>query len=118
MSAEDLRRIGERVTNAERLFNPRCGLTPADDTLPARMFKEPIADGPAAGHVVNLEPMLVEYYAARSGPRDGLAEHREAGRAGRTGHGWKLSGVGVTAVHVPYAGPRSENCPAERYIAP
>jgi len=62
---EELRLAGERLINAERLFNLREGLTSADDTLPLRMLRDPIPDGPAAGHVVNLAPMLREYYSVR-----------------------------------------------------
>ena len=37
----------------------------ADDTLPRRLLEEPVAAGPSAGHVVDLEPMLDEYYRIR-----------------------------------------------------
>ncbi|MDH4267409.1 MAG: aldehyde ferredoxin oxidoreductase family protein, partial [Deltaproteobacteria bacterium] len=62
---EELLKIGERKVNLERLFNLREGLTPADDTLPWRVLHEPLPDGASKGVVVNLEPMLNEYYAAR-----------------------------------------------------
>ena len=45
------------------------GLTPADDTLPERYLSEPVQDGPAKGRVVNLAPMLEEYYQARGWDR-------------------------------------------------
>lgn len=61
----ELLRIGERIVNIERAFNIREGLTRADDTLPDRMLKEPLPDGPAKGQVVNLKPMLDEYYGFR-----------------------------------------------------
>ncbi len=66
---EELMRVGERKVNLERLFNLREGLTPADDTLPWRALHEPLADGPSAGRVVDLEPMLAEYYAVRDWDR-------------------------------------------------
>lgn len=69
MTSEDLRQVGERVMNAERLFNLRHGLTAADDRLPARFLEERLSEGPAAGRVVDLEPMLAEYYAARGWDR-------------------------------------------------
>ena len=58
----DLQLLGERVSTLARLFNVREGLARAEDTLPDRNLKQPMADGPAAGHVVDLEPMLSEYY--------------------------------------------------------
>ena len=57
--------IGERIVNIERLFNIRQGLTRKDDTVSERFLKEPIPGGPAKGKVLNLDPMLDEYYRAR-----------------------------------------------------
>jgi len=62
---EELLRIGERVNNVERAFNIREGLVRADDTLPERFMKEPYPEGPAKGQVINLEPMIDEYYEFR-----------------------------------------------------
>ncbi len=65
-TGEDVRRIGERIVNVERLFNAREGIGRKDDTLPARFLREPLPPGnPSAGAVVELEPMLDEYYRAR-----------------------------------------------------
>ncbi len=61
---------GERITNLERAFNIREGLTRKDDTLPQRMLKEPYPDGPAKGQVVDLEPMIDEYYEFRGWDKD------------------------------------------------
>ncbi|MFC2007870.1 aldehyde ferredoxin oxidoreductase family protein [Chloroflexota bacterium] len=58
-------RIGERIINLERAFNLREGLSRDDDSLPERMLKEPLPDGPAKGQVVNLEAMLNQYYQLR-----------------------------------------------------
>jgi aldehyde:ferredoxin oxidoreductase len=57
----------ERVVNAEKAFNASLGLTRRDDTLPRRFLSEPLPpeSGPSAGSVVELEPMLDEYYTAR-----------------------------------------------------
>lgn len=65
LTEEDVLTIGERIINVERAFNVREGLTRADDTLPKRMRKEPMPDGFAKGEVVDLEPMLDEYYRFR-----------------------------------------------------
>jgi aldehyde:ferredoxin oxidoreductase len=64
---EEVRRIGERIVNLERLFIAREGITRKDDTLPARFLHEPLPEGsgPSTGSVLELEPMLDEYYRAR-----------------------------------------------------
>ena len=67
----ELLRTGERIWNAERLFNLGAGFTRADDALPRRLLDEPVPAGPSAGRVVDLEPMLAEYYAARGWDGDG-----------------------------------------------
>ncbi|MDH4266256.1 MAG: aldehyde ferredoxin oxidoreductase C-terminal domain-containing protein, partial [Deltaproteobacteria bacterium] len=64
-SAADLRSVGERIIQLERLFNLREGLTPADDTLPKRLLHEPVPDGPGQGRVVSLVPLLEQYYRVR-----------------------------------------------------
>jgi len=58
----DLERVGERISTLARLFNVREGFARQADTLPARNLSQPMAAGPASGHVVELEPMLDEYY--------------------------------------------------------
>jgi aldehyde:ferredoxin oxidoreductase len=40
----------------------REGFSRAADTLPARNLTQPMAAGPASGQVVELAPMLDEYY--------------------------------------------------------
>jgi len=66
-TGEEIRRAGERIVNAERAINARFGIGRADDTLPRRFLEEPAGppDSPSAGSVVELEPMLDGYYAAR-----------------------------------------------------
>jgi aldehyde:ferredoxin oxidoreductase len=54
--------VGERINNLTRAFNVREGLSKKDDTLPYRLLKEPLPDGPCKGQVVRLEEMLTEYY--------------------------------------------------------
>ncbi len=66
---QELVKIGERKVNLERLFNLREGLKPSDDTLPWRVLNEPLPDGASAGSVVNLEPLLDDYYKARDWDR-------------------------------------------------
>ncbi|MHA2173238.1 MAG: aldehyde ferredoxin oxidoreductase family protein [Candidatus Hodarchaeales archaeon] len=70
-SEKDFRLTGERIYNLERIYNIREGLTRADDTLPKRLLEDPLPDGPAKGHVVNLDPMLDAYYQYRGWDQDG-----------------------------------------------
>ena len=71
-SADDLMMVGERVWTLERLYNLREGFTKADDTLPDRMLKEPVVEGPSQGFTVKLAPMLEEYYAFREWDQNGI----------------------------------------------
>jgi aldehyde:ferredoxin oxidoreductase len=56
--------IGERIWNAERLFNLREGFTSKDDQLPAR-FLTPLPEGGSRNRIVHLDTMLPEYYTLR-----------------------------------------------------
>ncbi|MBW2669812.1 MAG: aldehyde:ferredoxin oxidoreductase, partial [Deltaproteobacteria bacterium] len=62
---DEFRKIGERIYNLERAFNIREGLTRADDTLPKRLLEDPLPEGPAEGHVNNLDILLDPYYEFR-----------------------------------------------------
>lgn len=64
-------RVGERIWNLERLFNLRAGLSRKDDSLPPRMLREPLAEGPAKGQIVPLDKMLDEYYRERGWDPEG-----------------------------------------------
>jgi len=68
----DLERLGERVATLARLFNVRLGLSRADDTLPARNLNQPMVSGPAHGHIVELEPLLDEYYQLMGWDNNGI----------------------------------------------
>jgi aldehyde:ferredoxin oxidoreductase len=69
---EGFLKTGERIFNTERLFNLKAGLTAKDDTLPRRMLKEPMPEGPGKGHVVQLNKMLPEYYKLRGWSAKGI----------------------------------------------
>ena len=58
----DLELVGERISTLARVFNVRAGFARQHDTLPARNLERPLKGGPADGHVVELAPMLDEYY--------------------------------------------------------
>jgi len=60
-----LKKAAERIVNLKRAYNIRLGLTREHDTLPERFLREPAPDGPCKGHVVELKPMLDEYYRER-----------------------------------------------------
>ncbi|MGB9817470.1 MAG: aldehyde ferredoxin oxidoreductase family protein [Desulfurococcaceae archaeon] len=61
----EVRMIGERVVNLERAYDIREGVRRVHDTLPERFIKEPLKKGPSAGHVIELDEMLMEYYEVR-----------------------------------------------------
>ena len=68
----DMVKAGERVWNLERLYNLREGFTRKDDTLPPRLLNEAPTEGPSKGWVVQLEPMLKEYYRGRGWDENGV----------------------------------------------
>jgi aldehyde:ferredoxin oxidoreductase len=73
-SVNELREVGRRVTDLERLINLREGVTRADDTLPARYFDEPMTGRKTQGHHIDREQfqvMLDEYYDLHGWDRDG-----------------------------------------------
>lgn len=61
---EEVQQSAERILNLEKAYNTLAGMRRKDDTLPERFLKEPLPEdsGPSAGSVVELEPMLDEYY--------------------------------------------------------
>lgn len=65
LTEDDLLRIGERIYNLERVIINKYGFDGNDDTLPGRLIGEPMPEGPAKGHVVELEKMKEEYYKIR-----------------------------------------------------
>jgi len=68
---DSLARAGERVIHLERLFLVRAGFGLKDDSLPKRITQEPLPDGPAKGHVCELDKMLPGYYRLRHWGPDG-----------------------------------------------
>jgi aldehyde:ferredoxin oxidoreductase len=63
-------KIGERISNLQRAFNNRCGITREDDKLPLRLL-EPTNEGAHAGKVPDVEYQLEEYYQVRGWTPDG-----------------------------------------------
>jgi aldehyde:ferredoxin oxidoreductase len=68
----EVEKIGERIFNAERLYLLAAGFGRRDDSLPARITREPMPSGPAGGMVCRLEEMLAPYYALRGWSPDGV----------------------------------------------
>ncbi|MEM1822400.1 MAG: aldehyde ferredoxin oxidoreductase C-terminal domain-containing protein, partial [Zestosphaera sp.] len=65
-TSKDIEKIGERIYNAERVFNILSfGDGRTYDTLPKRLLEEPMPEGPSKGHVTRLNEMLDEYYSVR-----------------------------------------------------
>jgi aldehyde:ferredoxin oxidoreductase len=71
-TVESLLEAGDRVYTLERLYLNEAGFSRADDTLPKRMLEEPMPQGPAAGHVVELDQMLPEFYELRGWDENGV----------------------------------------------
>jgi len=81
-TAEELMKIGESIWNLERAFNILAfGDGKVYDTLPKRLLKEPMPEGPAKGYTVKLEEMLEEYYKVR-GWKDGRPTRETLERLG------------------------------------
>ena len=114
VATEALLLAGERIWNAERLFNLRAGFTRADDTLPARLLNEPGSmRGPVRGMWSTSRRCWTSTTAAGAGtsrrshrrqahrlglPRDELSE-----RGGRTG--------AMPAHATSWAAPPVHDCP-------
>jgi len=73
---------GERIVNAERLFNFRFGATGRDDTLPEKFTTEPITEGPCQGSLINLAPMLQQFYALMGWEPDGTVSQAKIKQLG------------------------------------
>jgi aldehyde:ferredoxin oxidoreductase len=83
ITMQELLLIGERIVNLERMYNIRHGMDRKDDALPERFTKEPLTiyeeqDGALTGReirtglLVNLDPMLDDYYSLRGWTTDGI----------------------------------------------
>lgn len=69
-SDADILLKGERVWNLEKRFNIAAGVE--KDTLPPRLLREELPDGPAKGKVNELHTMLEEYYRLRGWDSEGI----------------------------------------------
>lgn len=70
--AESIMEAGDRIWTLEKLFNLEAGIDSSHDTLPKRLLKEPILEGPSKGCVHKLSELLPEYYAVRGWDKNGI----------------------------------------------
>jgi len=68
----DLMKIARRIFTLKRLFNVACGIWRTHDTLPRRFLSEPLKEGGSMGQVVDLKPMLKEYYEYMGRDKSGV----------------------------------------------
>ena len=77
---QELKEVGQRIIDTERILNLRFGLTRADDSLPKRYFDDPAPLRTAKGHHIDrkqFQIMLDRYYALRGWNNEGmLSEER------------------------------------------
>jgi aldehyde:ferredoxin oxidoreductase len=72
-SADYLEHVGEKVYNLERCFNIKEGFSRKDDTLPKRMYTEPLQGGLRDGEVIRKPDVIInEYYEARGWDKNGI----------------------------------------------
>jgi aldehyde:ferredoxin oxidoreductase len=79
---QQLRIVAERISNLRRCFNVREGASRETEQLHPRFTEEPMPEGPAKGHVCNLDPMLDEYYKVRNWTKEGFPRRSELKRLG------------------------------------
>jgi len=75
ISVAELEKAAERIWNVSRLFNVREGFKSGEDTLPDRIFKDPLKSGTPAGRVLprdQFDAMLREYYQLRGWDSNGI----------------------------------------------
>jgi len=86
----DLLKIGKRIFTLQRLFNVANGIGRKDDTLPKRFLVEPLKEGGAKGQVVELEPMLREYYEFMGWDENGIPKKEIVEELGLSRYASKL----------------------------
>jgi len=73
-------KCGERIWNLIRVFNVREGISRKDDTLPPRIFEDPLPDEAAKNVVLTKEDfnkMLEEYYVLRGWDSNGIPTEKK-----------------------------------------
>ncbi|MPW26671.1 aldehyde ferredoxin oxidoreductase [Alkalibaculum sp. M08DMB] len=72
ITGNDFVQAGERIWNIEKIFNLNAGIDSSQDTLPKRLLKDEIPEGPSKGWVTRLDILLPEYYIARGWDQLGI----------------------------------------------
>ncbi|MFC1950438.1 aldehyde ferredoxin oxidoreductase family protein [Chloroflexota bacterium] len=91
LDEEGLLFAAQRVITLERAFNVIRGVKRKSDTLPKRMFKEPVPTGPFKGDRLDkakFDKMLSKYYALRDYDSDGVPTEASFTKYGLTSE-WK-----------------------------
>jgi aldehyde:ferredoxin oxidoreductase len=65
VNSKSIQMIAERIADHKRAYNIKLCFSRKNDNLPERFLKEAAPDGPCKGQVVELKPMLEEYYRQR-----------------------------------------------------
>jgi aldehyde:ferredoxin oxidoreductase len=82
-SVDYLWHVGEKVYNLERCFNIREGFSRKDDTLPKRMYTEPLQGGMRDGEIIRKPDVIIdEYYGARGWDSNGIPTKETLARLG------------------------------------
>ncbi|WBW99510.1 aldehyde ferredoxin oxidoreductase family protein [Oceanirhabdus sp. W0125-5] len=71
-NVDTLLEAGDRIWTLEKIFNLRAGIDKSQDTLPKRLLKTPIPEGPSKGNVHRLDVLLPEYYSVRGWDENGI----------------------------------------------
>ena len=82
---DELRTIGERIYNLERIINVNRGINRSRDALPYRVTNEPIPDGPSQGWYCpqkELDAMLDRYYQLRGWDKNGIPTYGKLSELG------------------------------------
>ena len=75
VDSEELQETAKRIVTAKKEFNIRAGWTPAEDTLPARMLRQPLPDDTQAQlSPERLQALIEAYNVARGWSRDGYLQ--------------------------------------------
>jgi aldehyde:ferredoxin oxidoreductase len=69
-TVERVGQTGERITNLQRVFSMKCGITGADDRLPKRLLEAP-DEGSHAGKIPDMAVLLSDYYRERGWDENG-----------------------------------------------
>jgi len=84
-TTEEVLQVGERITNAAKVFNTLAGFKRTDDTYPSRIMEEAIKEGESKGQVVpqaDLDQMLDEYYEDRGWGKDSVPTEEKLSELG------------------------------------